>query len=197
MRIAILARSNNRRKNGEYGCCVAGITEHGKWIRLVADKSGDSLPDDDTAPQVCSVIDAEIKPAPLQYQPENAILADFVYINDDIDDINEYVKGLEVVYEDYLFGNDRNNLSELGMRRVIGSLRLVKAEDLEIYKNDKGSWKTRFSYNGVKYEDIAMKDPKNYRKEKFAKANIVVSLPNDDGGYSGFYKFVAAIYPAD
>jgi hypothetical protein len=63
---------------------------------------------------------------------------------------------------------------------------------MEIYTSDKGKWKTRFTYNGNKYEDISMTDPENQSKRKIEKAIIVVSLPNEKWGNS-YFKFVAMI----
>ncbi len=192
MRIAIITRSNKRRNDGGYGCCVAGVTEDGGWVRLVADENGDSLPDNNSTPKVNTVIDADIWPAPLAFQPENAVLGSWRRINGNIVD---YLNLLGLSEEEYIFGNKSNRLNEMEMRRIDGSLRLIEVTDLEVYKGGNNSWKVRFHYKGNSYDDIAMTDPKRYRVGIIGDAFIIISLPNDDGGYSGYYKFVATIVP--
>ena len=198
----ILASSNKRRRNNDYGRCVAGITENGKWIRLVADGTGDSLPvhvGKKLKPFL--IINANVTFAPLKYQPENAILLDYSRIG------NYESTYFNAAYnshpEQYIFGNLSNRLSEDEMSRINGSLRMIKASDIEIYKNDKESWKIKFKHfkhDGnmttvlSEYEDIAMTDPDFYRVKKIGAACIVLSLPSDKGGYSAYYKFVAAIH---
>jgi hypothetical protein len=190
MKIAILARSNKRRHDKSYGCCVAGITENGEWIRLVADEGGDSLPDDNTTPRVATVIEADIVQAPLEYQVENAILGYWNYI--DNEDPNDYVSILVQPNEQYLFGStcDKLNISE--RNKVEGSLRIVDVQALRTYKSE--GWRASFIYNGNEYE-ISMTAPNGYGKggtvKDFGDACIVVSTPKD----SPFLKFVAAIYP--
>jgi hypothetical protein len=77
------------------------------------------------------------------------------------------------------------------MRRINGSLRLVRVQNLEVYKNSKGKWKANFQNKGVGYEGIAMTDPNNYKPGTIGEAHIVLSLPIKHP----FMKFVAAIYP--
>lgn len=192
IKVAILAVSNKRRHDrSHYRYCVAGITENGEWIRLVADEDGDSLPDD-IALRRSYVIDADVKYAPLKYQPENAILVNYKRINDEF---NNYVKLLRPQAERYIFGNTLNRLNESEMKWANGSLRLVKVQNLEIYKKENGGYKVKFVNKGVFYDNIAMTDPDYYKAKMIGDANIVISLPNDDGGFNGYYKFVAAIYP--
>ncbi|GHT01741.1 hypothetical protein AGMMS50276_30400 [Synergistales bacterium] len=193
MKIAILARSNKRQHNNDYGCCVAGITEQGKWIRLVADERGDSLPDSVRTPNVCTVIEANIIYAPLKYQIENAVLINWAEVRNE--KIGDFVNKLFQPDERYLFGTQSNRLGPTEMNKSNGSLRLIQVNELEIYKSNSNSWKTKFKYAGSYYEGISMTDPKHYSTGEIGTAIIVVSLPNDDGGYSGYYKFVAAIYP--
>jgi hypothetical protein len=190
MKIAIITRSNKRRFNKDYGCCVAGITEHGDWIRLVADEFGDSLPDNNMTPKANTVIEADVLPAPLAFQPENAVLGNWYTINESI---SQYIELIGLSSENYIFGNTSNRLNKVEMESINGSLRLFKVSNLEIYRGTNNSWKVKFNYNRNDYDDIAMTDPKHYRVGFIGDAHVVVSLPNDDGGFSGYYKFVATI----
>jgi hypothetical protein len=187
LKIAILTRSNKRRNNGEYGCCVAGITENGEWIRLVADRDGDSLPQDNSTPITKTVIDAKVAPTPLAYQPENAILDSWKLLSEST---KAYVGKLAPTSEPFLFGNNSNRLSNDEIRQTNGSLRLIEVKDIIVYDGKK----CRFTHNGNQYEDISMTDPNCYAQEgtvrSFGNATIVVSLPNS----SPYIKFVAAIY---
>ncbi|MCL2351739.1 MAG: hypothetical protein FWC55_04315 [Firmicutes bacterium] len=189
LKIAVLAVSNKRRHNDDYGRCVAGVTENGEWIRLVADKDGDSLPVN-TGLRPMSLIEANVEYAPLVHQPENAVLIDYRFAGGDI---KNYLAALKPCLERYVFGNPSNRLNENEMREVRGSLRLILVRNLEIYSS--GRWKVRFTYNECDYADIAMTDPKHYRNERFDSAYILVSLPNAERCYGGYYKFAAAIYP--
>ncbi|MDR1136011.1 MAG: hypothetical protein LBL49_07525 [Clostridiales Family XIII bacterium] len=192
LKVAILASSNKRRHDDEYGCCVAGVTEEGEWIRLVADKCGDSIREKD-APKVGKVIAASFEYASFKNQIENAILIDFTPTTEDP---KEYVKNIKPVHEDALFGNKRNFLTKLEIKHCEGSLRRVFVRDLEVYWNETSSCRARFTYQQEFYEGIAMTDPKHYTKKgsapkRIGEAYIVVSLPSDPP----YNKFIAAIYP--
>ena len=196
MRIAIITRSNKGRADGSYGCCVAGITEYGKWIRLVADENGDSLPNNNSTPKVntvIEVIDATIKYVPLELQPENAILGNYRKIADDVN-IDKCINLVGLSTEEYIFGALYNCLNDEEMKRINGSLRFYKVNNLEIYRNEKNKWKVKFSYNGNGYYDIAMTDPNHYQVKFIGNAYIVVSLPNESIDFR-WYKFVARIIP--
>ncbi|MDR3209451.1 MAG: DUF488 domain-containing protein, partial [Oscillospiraceae bacterium] len=80
-------------------------------------------------------------------------------------------------------------------RRLAAEMICAANSDIEIiHKSAREKWKVSFSHNGDSY-DISMTDPMHYKLEIFENASIVVSLPSDDGGYSVYYKFAAAIYP--
>jgi len=141
---------------------------------------------------VDTVIDATIKHVPLDFQPENAILVNWRPIEDDVD---EYIDLLGLSTEEYIFGNLSNRLTDTEMNRIDGSLRFHEVNNLAIYKDGNNRWKVKFRYNGSDYYDIAMTDPEHYQVRFIGNAYIVVSLPNDHGGFSGYYKFVATIIP--
>ena len=191
MEIAILAKSNKRRRNGDYGYCVAGIAKTGEWIRLVSDKNGDSL-SKTMKFEVLDVILAEVELSPLEFQCENAVLLSFMKLDENADTY------IDILYQpNYakIFSNSSYRLTEAEMRSLHGvSLMLAAVADLQVYKATHGSWKVNFVFNNVLYENIAMTDPKYYYEGRIGNASIVVSLPAVDSGYAGYYKFVAAIY---
>ena len=192
-KIAILTKSNKRRRNGQYGCCIAGITEDGEWIRLVADKDGDSLPENIEI-QVWQVVLAYGERAPLTYQTENVVLDHFDLVDDHI---NKYIRNLQQITEVGIFGNTSNRLSQEEMCEAKGTLRWIKVQNLEIYWNEHNSCRVLFDYNGNYFEGISMTDPKQYTNKgsspkQIGEAHIVVSLPDSPA----FNKFVAAIFPS-
>lgn len=72
--ILILAKSHKRTHDGRFGKCIAGIIRDGgryKWVRLVADKDGDAVPEDEFKFNVLDVIEADLTPCPLKVQVEN------------------------------------------------------------------------------------------------------------------------------
>jgi hypothetical protein len=44
------------------------------------------------------------------------------------------------------------------MKMTNGSLRLIDATNVEVYKNDFGRWKIKFLHNGNAYDEIPMTD---------------------------------------
>ena len=193
IKLAILTRSNKRRDNNDYGSCIAGVTATGEWIRLVSDKSGDSIPTT-IAEQILikTVIEAEIERAPLKYQPENCILLNHQPTQDNA---NPYIQSIRPVNEVGIFGNRYNQVQPTDMSAALGSLRFIKVENLSTYRYEGGNCKAKFAYQGYLYEEMAMTAPGWYaavgRERTFGNAYIVVSLPNTPA----FNKFVAAIYP--
>ena len=196
MKVILLAKSNKRMNNKAYGKCVVGLTENGNWIRLVSDASGDSLPDKDcNAFERLDIIDVETEKYPLEYQPENEKLVRFNGKMGKMS-IEDVIAKYGVNDDTHCFINNRNLLYENEMKKTNGSLLLLKAHNLKVYKDDRNIHKAAFEYNGIRYEDISMTAPEHYnRLFSYDNAFIVVSLPPDTGGYRGYYKFVAAIYP--
>jgi hypothetical protein len=192
IKLAVLTCSNKARHDGSHGSCVAGVTSSGKWIRLVSDADGDSIPEDDAEQMLYKVVEAEIEHAPLTYQTENAVLLNYSVTQDDV---NPYIQNINTVNEFGIFGNKLNQLTEFEMRRNQGTLRLVVVEDLTTYRLESGNCKAKFKYQGYEYNEIAMTDPEWYAakgtERKIGKAHIIVSLPDSPA----FNKFVAAIYP--
>ena len=184
-------------QNGNYGVCVAGFTAYGKWVRLVSDESGDSLPDSECKSFEClDIIEVDTTEVPLKYQPENVKLE---RLNRKIGrlSIEKVIDSFGVSDDAHCFVNNRHLLYENEMKHTSGSLMLVEAKNLRVYKDDKNSYKAAFEYKGTLYEGISMTAPHYYKEASYSNAYIVVSLPPDTGVYRGFYKFVAAIYPIE
>ncbi|GBU20295.1 hypothetical protein R80B4_00171 [Fibrobacteres bacterium R8-0-B4] len=191
LNLLIMANSNKRRfDKTTFGRCVAGVTLDGEWIRLVADKEGDSILDSVAEKvRLLTVVRAEIERTPLKYHKENAILLkNLGTIQDNKDN---YLKNIKPIDEIGIFGNTSNQLSNDEMKKCVGgTLRYVSVDGLEIYDRKKA----KFVYQGHKYENMSMTDKNGYAAEGttrlFGKAHIVVSLPNEPI----FNKFVAAIH---
>jgi len=196
MKLVILTKSAKRMNDGiTYGNCVAGINERGDWVRLVSDADGDSLSDRICKPFDClDVIDVEASPCPIKNQPENAILEQF---NKKIGryTINDVVEMYGVDCGRFCFVNSYASLSERERRLVENSLILIKVQKLSIYFDDRHIIKAQFTYNKTPYSNISITDNRHKKPTEFSEAYIVMSLPSDTGKYSGYYKFIAAVYP--
>jgi hypothetical protein len=195
IKIAIIAKSNKKRNNGQYGFCVAGIKEDGSWIRLVSDQFGDSLPKN-IAFHCGDVILADVEDAPLQYQPENAILLGYSFL---MENAYTYFKKIKNVGEIGIFGNYYNSLLPEKVTDNMGSFRYLQVNDLEIYWNVDIKCKVSFTYKDNRYTEFSLTDPNSYtvrgsEPKKIDKAYVVISLPNYTWNHK-LHKFVAAIYP--
>ena len=188
----LICKSNKALHSGDYGRCVAGITDAGEWIRLVSSENGDSIPEADAELiPLEGVIEAEVVRAPLAHQIENAVLLKYTVTRESSE---QFVRNLLQVNEKGVFGNTKSQLSALEAKRVDGTLRLIDVENLTTYRLAEGSCKARFVYQGCQYIDMAMTDPNSYARpgseRAFGNAHIIVSLPEDQP----YIKFIAAIY---
>ena len=193
MKIAILTSSNKRCNNNEYGRCISGVTKTGEWIRLVADKFGDSIRKDIAMLiPLGSVIEITFERAPLTNQIENVILKSFVVTQDTR---TQYVQSVRRVNELGILGNTENRLSSSEMRNIVGTLRLIDVEGLVTYRLPEENCKTKFVYQGHEYIKMSMTAPDYYaatgNERKIGNAYIVVSISEKPP----HNKFVAAIYP--
>ncbi|MDL2264238.1 hypothetical protein LJC31_06250 [Synergistaceae bacterium OttesenSCG-928-I11] len=195
-KVAILAKSNKRRNNNDYGYCIAGVTALGEWIRFVADENGDSVSQDE-AIEVGQIILALGERAPLAYQTENVVLRDFNVIDKGFSkEFFRYVNNIRPIKENGIFGNAAKRLTAEEMKHNNGTLRLLEVQSLEVYWDKDKKCKALFNHNGIHFDGIPMTDPKHYTKkgsppEYIGNACIIVSLPDEPV----FNKFVAAIYP--
>jgi len=196
LNLLIMANSNKRRPDNTFGRCVAAVTLNGEWIRLVADKEGNSIQENDVRGiKLLTVVMAEIERAPLIYQNENAILLkklDIIQENKD-----NYLKNIKHIDELGIFGNTSNHLSIHEINNGVGgTLRYISVDELSTYRgeSDGDKCKAMFLYQKNTYEEMAMTDPNWYAAKgttrKIGKARIVVSIPNTPP----FNKFIAAIH---
>ena len=182
-------------KNNNYGNCVAGIGEQGEWVRLVSAADGDSLPDATCKAFGClDIIDVDVTPCPIKNHPENVKLEQY---NGKIGrcTIEDVVERYGVDREQFCFINSNPALSESERQSIEKSLMRIRVQDLEVYKDDINSSKAQFIYNGTHYDSISVTDNFHKKPKKYGDAYIVASLPAETGGFSGYYKFIAAIYP--
>lgn len=178
-----------------YGNCVAGFNEQGDWLRLVSDVDGDSLPDSTCRAFSClDVIDVDVTPCPITNHPENVKLERF---NKKVGrcSIDNVIEDYGLDNEQFCFINNHYILNEQERRRVDSSLMIIKVKDLRVYKNNQNSSKAQFIYNDIQYDNISVTDNRNKKPMELGEAYLVVSLPAETDGFSGYYKFIAAIYP--
>ena len=169
------------------------MTKTGEWIRLVADKSGDSIHRDTaTLIPLGSVIEATFERAPLKNQTENVILKNFAVTKDSR---AQYLQSIQRVNETGIFGNTGNQLSILEMRATAGTLRLIDVTNLATYRQPGENCKTKFVYQGHEYGKMSLTAPDYYaapgNERRIGNAYIVVSISEKPP----HHKFVAAIYP--
>ena len=193
VKVVILTKSD---KQGGY--CVAGITEHGKWVRLVTNKKGAALDKKKCTYTLLDIIDAEVEPCPIPFQPENIKLLNYQIVEKT--DLETIIQRFNLLCKtDYAFLNLKQFLKEVEMQKLENSLIILKGENIESYRNDNGKWKAKFTYNRKEYREISVTDP-NYFKQSFKVKNayLVMSLPPDAYEINDmllYYKFIAAIYP--
>ena len=194
MKFVVLTKSAKKMNNGNFGNCVAGFNEQGEWVRLVSDMDGDSLSDSACRTFDClDVINIDATACPIKYQQENMKLERLLgkigkYTIEDV--VDEY--GTDS--DSFCFVNNNYVLSEIERQSVDHSLLLIKAQNLKIYPDDKRI-KARFTYKKRQYANISITDNRHKNPAEYDEAYIVVSLPSETGGYVGYYKFIAAVYP--
>ena len=197
-RILILAKSNKHRYDGGYGKCVAGLIHepdrHYSWVRLVADRDGDSLTDDDFPYKPLDIVEAELTPCPLRNHIENCT---FTNLNK-VTSINH--TQLKQIFKQmpHSFFGDMSSSYQRGI--PTNSLTILLAHDIRIYWEEKNGYKRQrmdFSMGNNRATSISMTDPKHYtNKDQNAERTIplaicVASLPNEPQ----FNKFIASIFP--
>jgi len=191
MKFIALTKSD---KHGGY--CVAGLDENGNKIRLVSTEKGGALDDECFSYAVPTMLEVEAEPVPLKNQPENYLLKsiarelplDFEKLKPKIfTDNKKYGK---------LFVNTKEYLTEWSIYKTKWSLAFIEVSDLSLSRNSNGHYKAKFTYNGDKYKNVSVTDPKYESAGDIGKAYLVVSLPNNPYFWDKrFYKFIAAIYP--
>lgn len=198
-KILLLAKSAKRRHDGvNYGFCVAGIFRNPngsyQWIRLVADKSGDSIPDGSFCFNPLDIIEADVYPCPRNNQIENHTFDNPKKIG--AIGINQLKRVFSKLPHSF-FGSTSNIFDG----KPNNSLTILLATNIKIYREDDGagSSKMNFKIGDNLARGIAMTDY-NYMPKKYANeiktlplAICVASLPDS----SPYYKFIASIFPID
>ena len=198
-KIIILTKSAKRCHDGRFGYCVAGVSiESGgryRWIRLVSDKNGDSIPDDGSFPfNPLDVVEADVFPCPLNNQIENFEFKNVKKFG--VAKPSILSKIYNVILHSF-FGNMRKSVEA----NVGYSLSMLHVKQLEIYRDVNDKQRADFYKGNNKADGIAMTDySENYRfctrkgtkeRKKITEAYIVVSLPSNPP----YIKFIAKIFP--
>jgi len=199
-KILILAKSSKRRHDGAFGSCVAGIDNKGNFIRLVADRFGDSLTDKEAQFEPLDIIECEVsEPYPIGNQTENCII-DSATIN--------FISKQDILFIKKLYEEDRfprksffgSMQNRIDNDQYLGhSLSVICVKDLLIYRDENYKYKADFSIGKNRAIRISMTDPDYYKQAKNAaidspivvdNAILFVSLP----GTPIYHKFIAKIF---
>jgi hypothetical protein len=200
-KILLLTKSNKRKNNGKFGKCVAGIDENTmEFIRLVSNKNGDSIADNEMPFKPLDIIQCEIDgPYPIGSQVENHIV--------DVSTIKKIgcrkIEFIKELYEEdrfqktSFFGDMNDRIVDIKSLRY--SLSAIMVKNLAIYKDNNSKYKADFTIGNNTASNISMTDPDYYPSAKnTTKSNpflvenaiIIVSLP----GNPTYYKFIAKIF---
>lgn len=206
-RIIVMTESSKFSNN-----CVAGIdTGTGKWIRVVSDdkETHGALTDDDLMYEdgtMCQVLDIVnvpfVEKVPTKVQPENYLLDREYYIEKEGAATLEYVLKIHPGEKhNNIFGSKFSTVKEnrLEEQKINYSLMLIKVSQLVFNwrENNEGKKKLKasFTYNKVKYEDVAVTDPDFYgvkEEDEIQSAYLVLSLGEPYNG--NCYIFIAKIF---
>ena len=205
MRIIIMTESSKFS-----GKCVAGIDVNaGRWVRLVSDDeethgaiaNRDLYYQDGGRCEVLDIVDVPIiEECGNDIQPENVLIDTTKYIKyvgmASIDDVLEIHSAEK---RTYILGNQYSYISEQRIDTVGHSLTLIEVQDLKIeqVENPNGRPKTKatFTYQGYKYRQMSVTDPKFYSVPdgtEYKNAILVVSIGTPYN--EKYYKFVSGIY---
>jgi len=200
-KILLLTKSSKRKNNGEFGNCVTGIDEETmEFIRLVSDKNGDSLSDDEMQFNPLDIIQCKIDgPYPIGSQVENHIVDVSTIEKIDCRDI-EYIKKLYEgnKFQRKSFFGDMNDCV-VDIKSLEYSISVIMVKNLAIYRDNNSKYKADFTIGNDKANNISMTDPDYYRSAKNAtkskpirvdNAIIIASLPSNPT----YYKFIAKIF---
>ena len=170
LNLTILAKSDKHT-----GYCVADIDQKGNFIRLVRDREGHALTEDQCKFKKLDQIIADATHAPLKHQRENCVLNELLESHKTSASINDFKRRLQE--PSFIFGNNKPWLSEEEMRNKKSTFLFVEINDLHIHLNDEEKYKADFTYKNQTYEGFSITDPEYKTKErKISKAIILVSL---------------------
>ena len=197
-KVIILTKSAKRRNGGGYGYCVAGVSiepgQNFKWVRLVSDDNGDSIPENNFPYSPLDVIEVDLSPCPLNNQIENH----------EFSNIKKFgVARPEILPKIYnkiqhsFFGDMNKSITT----NIGHSLSMLFVKNIEIYRDESDKQRADFYKGNNKAEGIAMTDyTENFRfctkkgtteRKHIPQAYIVVSLPSTPP----YNKFIAKIFP--
>lgn len=198
------------------GLCTTGFDlKNNRIVRFVSNEAGGPI----EKPyfygfDLLDVVTVEVKKAcPIAPQNENLLVDQKTFVNK-----GKYSGGIEDIYQKVLrlYAGKPQYMDDYFSRmetadRYSHSLEIKKVRKLKIDLSKYGKTEAAFTadgyYRNLSYQYFRVKDPKfdlnrNPDIEKdIGDAYIVVSIPYDpytteSGEYKGYYKLVAAIYPA-
>jgi len=191
-RLTVIAKSDKHT-----GYCVAAMDEKGGIIRLVRDKEGHALTEEQCRFRKLDRILADITHAPLKHQRENYVLNELLEVLPP----KLTADGLTAFFHDWahIFGNENPWLTEEEMQRQRVTFIFAEVSDLRIYENDEEKMKADFVYRGKEHKGFSITDPAfKARERQIKRAALLFSLP--DAAYTRYgnelyYKFICAVYP--
>lgn len=201
MKVVILTASTMKKtiggKDFSGKCVTAFDLENERILRFVQNEDGAPMENpycDFYLPLEVHDIEV-IKPCPLKCQTEN-VLADYKVFNFlgmygwGILDIHDRFQKID--YGDSSFMLDgTNKLQDISSYRH--SLELVKVTGLTIEGK-----KCSFKYEGKHYKSVSVTDPvyalPGGAEKNIGDAILAISIPTEDYGGKGFYKFVASVF---
>ncbi len=201
-KVLILAKSNKKRHDGVYGKCIAGVSlepeDRYEWIRLVADKEGDSLLDSQFPYETLDVIDVELFPCPLGNQIENCCFQVYGKVgHKNLDELRSIFDNMP-----HSFFGSMNDF----VISPRNSLTILFAKNLHIHWLERAGnryQKVDFDMGNNHAVNISMTDPEHYtNKAQEATKDIplaicVASLPSEPIFQNHYTKFIAAIFPIE
>lgn len=216
--LVILANSVKHRLH-----CVAGKDINTKkWIRPVSSAIGEALTTEESSymnkgsiwrVKPLDKITMELsKYVPLVQQPENYLISQEKWASNfkiNRDDLSQYVDAPQNIWLDTSTNTDRVTSSLVASNEIVilQSLYLIKIDLLnlqislehETFGEEKRKLKGSFEYNGVKYYNLAITDPKTWSeyKEKplgtYELKDIYLCLSLGEEFHGFYYKIIAAI----
>ena len=195
----ILAKSYKRRRDGKSGGrCVAGIVrdEHNgfRWVRLVADRFGESILDSEFPFNPIDVIEVDLTPCPQKNHIENCT---YEFPRKITTASTKQLKNIFDKLPHSFFGSMSNHFEG----SPTNSLSILFAKDLRIYWRVENGNKPKVDFRMGNNEAtrVAVTDPNYYvdpgnHEMRIPLAICVVSLPIDGPYYT---KFVASIFPIE
>ena len=212
---AIILTKSAMKAHGVSGVCTTAYDlDSNKILRLVSNEDGGPIPFPYNQRYEClDMIDAQIiKQCPIGPQQENVLI--------NLNSIKNVcqpeipITTLYSLYKSRMAGETLymdDTISRLDSVEIYKhSLEILRVKNLEVANNEWNTTKARFTAADdfwKQYKYFSVKDP-DYMIEKgsseikrIGDAYIVVSIPYDpyfdkSGANKGYYKFIAAIYPA-